>query len=157
MIKRIIGILAVIAAVLTLTAAQPAAAASNGEHNQHFACFNGGTTIDLTLTYEVSGVGGPEINSVFLTGVSWETSPLAKLDRISVFGLNDAIDGGNDVNLYSYGGTASSQNDVPSTHISNELGRIYFFADNTPGDLSVNFWGGVGDSGAYCQVNHHVA
>ena len=30
MIKRIIGILAVIAAVLTLTAAQPAAAASNG-------------------------------------------------------------------------------------------------------------------------------
>jgi len=152
----IFAILAMVFGFGTLST-QAASAATNGDHNQHFFCDSGGTTIDVTLYYNVSGVGSSQINFVDLMGVSWTTSPAAQLDRISVFGLNDALSGGDDVQLYAYGGTSSSQNDVPSSHISDQLGRGYFFADNTPGDLSVNVWGGVGNSNAYCQTNHHVA
>jgi hypothetical protein len=153
--KKLFALFAAVA--LVLTSGGSARAASNGWHNQSFACDSGGTFIALWLYYEVSGVGTDQVNFVYLNHVSWSTAPSAKLNRISVFGLNDPISGGDDINLYEYGGSSGSLNDVPSSHDSADLGRGFFFENGDPGTISVNFWGGVGDSTAYCQVNHHVA
>jgi len=156
--NTILAALAAVALVLGFGAAS-ATAASNGTHTQTYSCSSGGTTTSVAITYIVSGIGTSSLNSASITGVSIDTNPNAALNRVSVYGLNDYFSSGGDVLMVSFGGSASTLNDVTDGYrgggsLSPNAG--YSWGNGVTEYVKVNVSGGVGDSTATCGVQKRL-
>ena len=141
--KKLFALLA--AVVLVLSSGGSAQAATNGNHIQTFS----GCGHSVTLSYRVSGIGDPVVNTSQLLTVAW-SSQLGTFDRLSVYGLRDIFNG--DVRLYQYGGSADTHGDVPASHVSDfgdDPNRAFLFDNGDPGTHSVNIW----DGSCYQQIN----
>jgi hypothetical protein len=147
--RKIMAILGLLAA-LTFVNTGSAEAASNGVHTQKFSCTNGSGTFNFFATYETYYIGDPTVNQTFLTDVSWYTSPLFDADRISFYGLN-TNPGGEDEKLYEYGGSTGSYNDVPNSHTTNNMLRLYQFDNGYQGQMELHVWGGPSNNHSYCH------
>lgn len=136
-----------------------AEAASNGNHDQEFTCTTNatsggaGTTFTSVFSYHVTGVGTSSANRVYPDQWSWHTDPSALLDQVQL-SLGDTSGGpGTVMKIYGTG----SQNGVSSSWTTTSFpASSTTWSNGTPGNISVDVWGGVGNGAGYCHRDRNV-
>lgn len=158
--RKVFGIIAMLAAVLSLSVFMSggAEAASNGNHDQEFSCTTpdtpagAGVTFTSVFSYHVTGLGTSAQNRIYPDQWAFHTTPSALIDRAEIWGGNQT--GSQDA--FKQFGTGSS-NGVSSSWTTTSFNQSYIaFNDGDPGEIFISVMGGVGNGNGECSRTRAV-